>query len=354
MSHLFKAIAFAAGVANVAALHPASACAKEIKPASELRLYVSMVQDGDHIVYARLVSRHLGDKLPGKPKVRIIPFAGDDGHSAASYVYHRGETDGSALALPVQTMLNGARSSIPYDGRQFRYVGRIASAIDVVWASRSVADAWDVMNGTPIRVASVEYKEGAEQAFHLPRRPRPMSGNQTISGATRSDIAMLMCPDCRAVPGDYHAAALVHAMEGEALDAIVVGLGAIGSLRPGWITIREGAVPVMQFAILRHAALPHVPTVVDLARSDEERRALYAMLRPTTVGRALVAPPTVQEPVIGTLRRAFDEMIADERFLADARQSSIWLDPLPGGQLEALVADTAPAPEASGHLARRR
>src|SRR5207302_2948791 len=55
---------------------------------------------------------------------------------------------------------------------------------------------------------------------------------------------------------------------------------AVKVAHPDWI--REKSVTVLvQFALKRHAELPDIPTAVDLARNDEERAILAAIMNAT-------------------------------------------------------------------------
>ena len=48
---------------------------------------------------------------------------------------------------------------------------------------------------------------------------------------------------------------------------------------------------LVQFSLTRHAELPDVPTAVDLARNDEEREILSAMMNAAEVGSAFFTTP---------------------------------------------------------------
>ena len=50
---------------------------------------------------------------------------------------------------------------------------------------------------------------------------------------------------------------------------------------------------IVQFALKRHSELPDVPTVVELARNDEERHILRAVVNATEIGTAFFTAPDV-------------------------------------------------------------
>jgi tripartite-type tricarboxylate transporter receptor subunit TctC len=58
------------------------------------------------------------------------------------------------------------------------------------------------------------------------------------------------------------------------------------------------------------------------------------------LGTALVAPPGVPKDVAAALRRAFDAAMRDPALLADVKKSRVDIDPLPGEELQKVVAGT--------------
>src|SRR5262249_58851443 len=96
--------------------------------------------------------------------------------------------------------------------------------------------------------------------------------------------------------------------------------GEVGGIATAWTGLRvahpdwvgEGSVTILaQFALKRHADLPNIPTAVDLARNDEERAILRAVMNATEVGTAFFTTPGVPADRLTTLRRAFDAPLAD-------------------------------------------
>ncbi|HEX2255139.1 MAG TPA: hypothetical protein VHG92_00310, partial [Afifellaceae bacterium] len=63
------------------------------------------------------------------------------------------------------------------------------------------------------------------------------------------------------------------------------------------------------------------------------------------IGRSLVAPPGVPEERVQALRDAFQAMLDDSEFQADAEARNAALDPATGEELQALVEETMQTPE---------
>src|SRR5260370_26464858 len=114
---------------------------------------------------------------------------------------------------------------------------------------------------------------------------------------------------------------------------------------PDWL--RDASVAILvQFALKRHAELPDVPTAVELARNEEERAILSAIMNATEVGTAFFTTPGVPADRLTALRRAFDATMKDPELLADAQRINVGISPLAGQDLQRLPAHGGPLPPA--------
>jgi hypothetical protein len=92
--------------------------------------------------------------------------------------------------------------------------------------------------------------------------------------------------------------------------------------------------------------MPEVPTAVDLARNDEERRILSAIMAATEIGTAFFAPPGIPADRLATLRRAFDATMKDPEFLDEAARTKLTVGPMAGEELQKLVVEVSNLPPA--------
>ena len=98
-------------------------------------------------------------------------------------------------------------------------------------------------------------------------------------------------------------------------------------------------------ALARYGAIADVPTVLELAGNARDRDVLKLIASGSTIGRSVVGPPDIPADRVAALRQAFDTMVKDPEFLADARNRHLGVDPMPGAQLQRIVADVAGAPD---------
>jgi tripartite-type tricarboxylate transporter receptor subunit TctC len=101
---------------------------------------------------------------------------------------------------------------------------------------------------------------------------------------------------------------------------------------------------LVQFSLNRHPELPDIPTAVDLARSDEERKILSAIMVAAEVGSAFFTTPGVPPDRLNALRRAFDATMQDKEFLADVERTRLTVSPMKGEDLQQLVKQVSELP----------
>jgi tripartite-type tricarboxylate transporter receptor subunit TctC len=102
---------------------------------------------------------------------------------------------------------------------------------------------------------------------------------------------------------------------------------------------------LLQNGLERSADFPELPNSFDLLRSQEDRDLLMLIEGPWAFGRPLMAPPSVPSERMAALRQAFDAMIRDADFLAEAEKDKLDMHPMswePVAKLVAAINDTPP------------
>ena len=104
--------------------------------------------------------------------------------------------------------------------------------------------------------------------------------------------------------------------------------------------IRERKLNILvQFAIARDANMPDVPTVVELAREAEGAQVFRYLVANDEIGRSVFTTPNVPPARLALLRTAFEAMLADAEFRAEAERLRLPLAPKTGEEMQKLVAD---------------
>jgi tripartite-type tricarboxylate transporter receptor subunit TctC len=100
----------------------------------------------------------------------------------------------------------------------------------------------------------------------------------------------------------------------------------------------------MQSGLKRNPDLSQVPLVGELAATEQGRRILEFIDSDSGIGWSVAAPPGVPLDRVTALRQAFDRMVADPKFLADAQAKHLDVVPSTGQEIEALVSRTLSVP----------
>jgi hypothetical protein len=78
--------------------------------------------------------------------------------------------------------------------------------------------------------------------------------------------------------------------------------------------------------------------VIDLVKDPEDRALMEVVFSRQAMGRPFAAPPGLTPERVATLRGAFDRMLVDKDFLAEADKLKVEInDPLPGAKVNALL-----------------
>lgn len=102
---------------------------------------------------------------------------------------------------------------------------------------------------------------------------------------------------------------------------------------------------LFQGALKANPEFAHVPFVLDLATTKEQRRALEFVYSGQTLGRPYAAPPGVPADCLAALRKAFASMMDDEQFKADAAKQKPTLDPVLADEMTAMIQALAETPQ---------
>src|SRR3954470_17494547 len=108
-----------------------------------ITISIGFTAGGSYDLYGRLVARHLGEHLPGKPAVIASNMAGGGGVIAINYLFDAAAKDGTPLGMLTETITVEQVLQKPgakYDAAKFTYIGRVAESnnIHFMWHTSKV------------------------------------------------------------------------------------------------------------------------------------------------------------------------------------------------------------------------
>jgi len=275
---------------------------------------------GGYDLFARLLARHIGNHIPGKPAVTVQNMPGAASLRATNYLATIAPKDGTVIAtfdrnIPLIAFVSGS-PNVQYDPLKFVWLGTLSDSTEdafVIWARK-------------------KSEIGSIEDLRRPDGPTLTVGVTGV-GATDNDIAVLLRQvlglRLNIVPGYQDSSAIGHGVENGELDGQLIGYVAGKIAKPAW-TDPNGAMNILlQFARkTRHPELPDVPTARELSRDDRAAQLITMAELPYVVGRPFAAPPGVPNDRAQALQDAFASLIRDPEFLAEAKRLNIDLTPL--------------------------
>ena len=128
------------------ALRALAQSVEEFYTGKTITLSIGFTPGGGYDLYGRLVARHLGRHIPGKPNIVAQNMPGAGSMRAAQHLYSVAPKDGTALAtfgrqMGITPLLNPAAQ---YDGTKFNWLGSVTNEVStcVTW-NTSPVKAWD-------------------------------------------------------------------------------------------------------------------------------------------------------------------------------------------------------------------
>ena len=101
----------------------------------------------------------------------------------------------------------------------------------------------------------------------------------------------------------------------------------------------------MQLSLSKHADLPDVPLIMDLAQTEEQKQIFRLIFARQVLGRPFLGPPGIPADRLTALRTAFMDTMKDPEFLAAAAQQKIDVEPVRGVDLQRIVANVLATPK---------
>ncbi len=279
---------------------------------------------GSNDTFGRLLARHLGKHIPGKPSIVPKNQPGAGSFLAVNTIFNVAPKDGTVIGIGAPTIPLDEKlgtQGVRFKTAELNWIGRIDSLINMVfmWKTSPVktfADAQKIestLSGTGAGSTVSIYPTVMNNVF--------ATRFKLIMGYRGSNEAML-------------------AVERGEVEGHSTSWTALKVAHPDWI--RDKSVSILvQFSLKRHVELPDIPTAVDLGRSDEERAILGAIMNAAEVGTAFFTTPGAPADRLAALRRAFDATMKDAEFLADVEKIKLGVSPMTGEELQKLVAEVS-------------
>ena len=318
----------ATALATLVAASPALAADEDFFKGKTVTVYIGFSPGGTYDLFGRMVARFISKQIPGNPTVVASNMPGAGSFTASNWLYRIAPKDGTALGTVSQTLaIDEALKAkgVQFKAAEFTWIGRVTSNIEVQVISTRTP-AYTLAGAKTVVVPTASTGPGSPSDTY----PKLMN-----------EVAGTKFKIIRGFPGSTDGLLAVERGETE---AALTSWNTMKSTRMNWLTEKKAALFV-QYAAQRSPELKDVPTLVELASNEDDRKLLAFAVSSAEIGRSILAPPGLPADRTAILRKAFDATMKDPEMLAEIQKSNLDFEPLDGASLAKIVAAAANADE---------
>lgn len=295
---------------------------------------VGVSAGGEYDIQLRLVARHIGKYLPGRPNVVAENMLGATGMVMANHLYRIAPKDGTYIGL-IQNGLPTAQAvglpGVQFDAAKYNWIGSLAPTVETM-------AVWKTAGVTTIDGAKkIELTAGAIGASGITLTfPRML--NDLLH--TRFKIVM-------GYPG---AGAVNLAMERGEVSARNTSWTSWKASKPDWIAGKE--IHILVYSGPTPADLKGVPRLEELV-GGEDHEVVQIVTAGSRLGHPFATSPGVPIERIDALREAFRGMSEDADFKKEASAAQIDIELIGPTELQAGVEAALNASDGAKQRARK-
>lgn len=293
-----------------------------------INVVVGFGSGGGYGHYCQQLVQYWGDHTPGKPKFICQFMSGAGGIKAANYMYNAAPRDGKYVSMlsdygAVAQLLEPHK--VKYDYRKFKWVGiMVASNPAMMVRAGAGVTNFNQLFKKQIVVGVVG-----------------MLGQDGINAQIMKSILGVKL---KIVSGYSGTAPIALAMERGEVDASI----------SSWISWKTRAkpqiaagkfIPIIQIGFKKAWDLPKVPLLSDYAKNETDQKILDLASAAAPFGRSVTVPPGYPPKLLAALRKSFMATMKDKEFLASAKRRNIEIDPMPGQDIEPILAKVMATPK---------
>ena len=322
MLHSKLAHGFALAAVTATALSVAAAAAQSVAnfyKGNTIAILMGTGPGGSFDLYGRTIAAHLGKHIPGNPNIIVEHMPGAGGAIAGNHIYGPAPQDGTKIllahAIPLAEKMLGGKN-VRFKTREFHWLGAYDAIAQImtVWHTAGVKTIDDLK--------TKDFVAGSFSNTHLTYQWAMLTKNalnakfKVITGYRSGNDTNL-------------------AMERGEIHGWAASWENINGTRPQWIRDKQVSM-LVQFTLERIPQLPNVPTLLELTPANM-RDEVEFITSGTPIARSMAVGPGVPKDRVAALRKAFDELMKDKAFLAEAEKRQLAISPRGGLQVQALV-----------------
>jgi len=279
-------------------------------------------------LYGRLVVENLGQHIPGNPTVIIQSRPGGGGTKGAAYAYNAAPKDGTFIAeVLAPSVLAPLVRKMKFDASKFQWIGSVVPRPGVISVWRDSSPVSDI--------ESAKKKEAILGSTGL--------GSETYLAPTL--LNHMVGTKFKIVKGYKGGAQINKAIESGEVHGRMNYWSGWTAGKPQWLADKK------LVHVLRYGGdipeLSDVPTLMSFAKTDEDKAMVSFLEVAAKIGMGFWVPAAVPSDRVAALRQAFMSMLYSPEFQAEAAKRKAPVNPVPGEELDKVVAAAYATPPAT-------
>ncbi len=299
-----------------------------------VEVYVGYSAGGGYDVYGRMLARYMGKHIPGNPTMVVKNMEGAGSLRLANWIYNAAPKDGTAFGIigrgAAFDPLFGNKAA-QFDPNKYNWVGSMNNEVSVCvsWKDSGVNKFEDLLTKELV-------VGGTGPSADTDQFPRIMNGVlntkfKIISGYPGgNDVSLAM-------------------QRGEVKGRCGWSWSSVVATQEQWYKDKTINV-LVQLSLNKHEDLQHIPLIMDLAKTSEQKQILRLVFARQVMGRPFVAPPDIPADRVAALRKAFMDTMKDKEFLAEAEKAKLEIQAVSGQELQNVIKESY---ETSPDLAKK-
>jgi tripartite-type tricarboxylate transporter receptor subunit TctC len=303
--------------------------AEDFYKGKTVNLIIGYSVGGGYDLYGRLLARHIGRHIPGRPNIVPQNMTGAGSLRAAQYIYSVAPKDGTAFGTFGRTIAATpllTPASAQFDSTKFTWLGSITNEVStcITWHT-SVVKTWN-------DILTKDIAFGGEGPGADPDVYALLYKN--VFGAK-----------IKLVTGYHGTNDTTLAMERGEVDGLCgMSWSTLKSRHLQWMNEKKINI-IIQAALKKQPELPDVPLAIELTKDAEKLQILKLFLTSQEMARPFAAPPGIPDDRKTALIASFEATMKDPEFLAEAQKLNMDVNPLGTRTMDMLLAELYAAPK---------
>jgi tripartite-type tricarboxylate transporter receptor subunit TctC len=286
-----------------------------------VEVYVGYSAGGGYDVYGRILARYMGKHIPGNPTLVVKNMEGAGSLRLANWIYNAAPKDGTAFGIigrgAAFDPLFGNKAA-QFDANKYSWIGSMNNEVSVCvsWKDSGITKFEDVLTKELV-------VGGTGPSADTDQFPKIMNG---VLGTKFKIIT--------GYPGGNDVSLAMQ--RGEVKGRCGWSWSSVVATQEQWYKDKTINV-LVQLSLNKHEDLQHIPLIMDLAKTKEQKQILRLVFARQVMGRPFVAPPDLPADRLAALRKAFMDTMKDKEFLAEAEKAKLEIQAVNGEELQNIL-----------------